>query len=909
MVIAFTAIVLALGCAGGSGAPVTLDLQNVQTGHSDAINSTHLWGVWDVTLNPATQTAEIAPVRGAAFTCNVTQFMQPPSAPKNLMTVAIDPSSDWDTGLIICDVSFTHPFPGLDQFTGFDVRGVCIGNGTQPGIADPSILYGGDDELRILNADGLTRWFNPSEFTSYDTIFGFTSGKAGVPGTAFSATLNGYKCFCDGLGAEDDIAEFFGDPSCHNPRGYFSAGNTRIRRYEIQFPMVGGSPQFYFQYAVVASWEPPEPNPPGVIPDDFSLSANCQESYCISVVDESEMYYSGTGGGGTMALRVRVFDHQGAENPFGVSAEIGAIHLETQNGLISTGNIASFNSMALGAALVGEDEISATYLLEVADVDPPGEGIFPVMIVVESADPNSYDQGFPGFDYPDGTLAAYFMTIVAVGSAAPPTVTAIDPDSGDLDELLEDVEVSGTDFLAGAEVTLIKNDDPGVVVDAGNEVVSGGGTLITCDLDLDSGAGVEVGTYHVKVTNPGGLFGQLDDGFEVEEAYSYWWKNIMYASSRGGYNPTATTADPEDLTLLYSVPAPQYYKYGTPVVAENKIIYTSHTTYYANSSVRVYVHDLETGDQLWNAQINPSGTYERYMPSYAFYKGDDGVERVLAGGDQLYCFDADSNGTNPSPLWTYDDTTGGNQNWLGTVFCVYEDMLISRGREYGVIYIHDVTDGSVIHRIDSIVGGYESGVSADNGKIYSNGSVWVECIDIETGTVDWSTQVPTGLGVSHYGPPCIADGRIYFGSYAGYVQVYATEDDGTYSPGDLIWTYKVPSGNPMNGGTAKLGNQLFCACAFSSSHVYGVVDNGSSGSLDWTGDGGYYDACITVTTTPSYPNGVVIAPERYGPINFVDATNGNLIRAINDGQAHIAGATLVGDYVVIVGWSYLSVYH
>jgi hypothetical protein len=410
-----TFLVLLASCSGGGSGPTAPGVQTSQAAAVHQADNTMLWGLWDVTFDPLTKTADIVPIRGAEFTANVTKFMQPPFSMKNLMSVAIDSSSDWPNGYIVCDVTFTHPFPGLDQFTGFDVRGVCIGNGTQSGIVDPNIQYGGPDELRVLNADGLTRWFNPSEFTTYNTILGFTPGKAGVPGTNFSATLNGYKYFCDDLMAQDDLAEFFDYPVPANPRGFFGAGNVLARRYEIQFPMSGGSPVFYFQYAVIASWEPPATVPPMNIPDDFPIAANCHEAYCISTSDQSDMYYIDPDNkGGDLSLLVRIFDHEGAASSTGVVDEISAIHLETTGELIP-GDFATFDAGALASALVGQDDRSATYLLTVTDAVPSGEGEFPIMVIVESADPDSYDQGFPGFAFPDGKLSAYFKAIVNVG--------------------------------------------------------------------------------------------------------------------------------------------------------------------------------------------------------------------------------------------------------------------------------------------------------------------------------------------------------------------------------------------------------------------------------------------------------------------------------------------------------------
>ncbi len=908
------ASVIALACSSSSHTPTAPDL-TVERPLAAEIGGTHLWGIWDVALDPTTWTAEIVPVRGVQFTCNVTQFLQPPISPKNLMGIDIDPLTDFITGHVLVDVIFTHPFPGLDMYTGFDVRGVCIGNGTIQGIADSNILYAGEEDLRVLNADGLTRWFNPSEFTKYGTIFGFTLGKMGAPNYDFNATLNGYKYFCDGLESQDDVAQFFADPSCINPRGLFSAGNTLRRRYDLQFPTVGGVPQYRFQYAVIASWDQPAGDQPYEIPDDFPLSANCQEAYCFSAADQSDMYYVDEDtSGGTLGLMVRVFDHQGAGTTSGVADEIGAIHIETPDGLITTGGIATFEGAELSAALYAEDDISATWLLSVEEVDPYGTGGYPVLVVVESKDPNSYDSGFPGFPFPEGALASYLLTDVSVTTDVAPIVTAIDPDSGDIGKVLTAVEVTGNYFLDGAQVTLIKNDDPGVVIEATGEVASAG-TLITCDLDLNASAGAVVGVYDVRVTNPTTLYGELPDGFEVTEStWPYWWECIMYNSSHLGRNPSATTADPLSLNQVYATTASGAYKYCTPVVAENKIFFTSNTAFYAGTSTLVLGYNLTTGAQLWTAQIDPSGYYQRCQPGFAFYDAGDGTERLIVGGDKIYCFNANSSGYNPTPLWTYDDTSPSDQNWLGTQLTVYEDKVIAKGRLEAAMYILNAQTGTLIHEVP-IMAAFEAGVSAKDGKAYAVGYNWgthenyLDCVDIDSGTVDWSWHSGyTTITVDHYNNPLIDNGRAYFASYAGEVYCVAVEDQGAYSAGDLVWKYQATPANPINGGVSKLGDDMYFACAFSGP-VHCITDNGDYASLKWNSPmSGYFDAMIVATVTPSYPNGIVIAPELNGTVYFLDASNGSIVRSIPTGETQRGGAALAGDYLVVAGSSYVRAY-
>ncbi len=902
-------LVFILGCSGGVN-PTSPDpdlSDRVQT--SSAPGNTHLWGIWDVSLDPNTGTAEIVPVRGLEFTANVTQFLQPPIATHHLMGIDISSETEWETGYVKVDVIFTHPFPGLTVYTGFDVRGTCIGNGSIGGLADSEILYAGPEDLHVINPDGHTRWFNPTEFATVETILGFTMGSLGMPTYNWSATLNGYKYYCDILASDEDEVAFFADPGCPNPRGLFSAGNTNRRTYEIQFPTPGGIPAYEFQYAVVASWEMPENEPPEV-PDDFPLVANCQEAYVLSAADMSDLFFvDGTTNGGTLGLQVRVFDHQGAVSPSGVAAEINAIHLETPDNLLPVGGLATFDSTALAGALIGEDAISATYLLEVPACTPDHAGTFPVMIVVENIDPSSYDPGFPGFAFPQGALAAYFSTTVAVGSDTPPTVLSIDPVEGYLDESITDVEVTGLNFINGAEVTLIKNDAPGVMIEADNEVVTGG-TTITCDLDLDGGAGAEIGVYNVRVTNPGGLFDELADGFEVlEQTWPYWWENHMYNPSHFGYNPTASSPDPTDWQLMYAASTPQRFKNITPIVAGDKIFHMSYTNYYDGAySARIYCNNLLTGAPIWNGRVNYSVSSPRINACLGYYK-DGTDEYIVAATDAIYCFDANSSGTNPPPLWTYDDTSPVDGMYIGTQMTIYNGKVLAKCQNQATLHIVDVVTGTLDYEVPVSAGG-EAGIAAANGKAYVICGPYLDCVNISTGVLEWTANL-SGSNVL-WVTPCLSETRAYIANYTGYLDCVAIADHDGYLEGDLIWSFNYP-GSFTAGGCSRYGSDLFLGTVYSGSRVYAITDNGSSANLKWQSSfTGYFDSTTGVITTPSYPNGLVVQIERYtGIIYFIDITNGNTVHTIGTGDLNYfrAGPAFVDEYMITAGGYNLYVYH
>ena len=100
------------------------------------------------------------------------------------------------------DVLLSHPLPNNPEYTGFDVRGiVAITDGSGKPFPDNSLILSAEGETRCANADGYTRWWNPTEFDG-PGILGYHDGKLGKPESKihFASTINGYKYFADELG-------------------------------------------------------------------------------------------------------------------------------------------------------------------------------------------------------------------------------------------------------------------------------------------------------------------------------------------------------------------------------------------------------------------------------------------------------------------------------------------------------------------------------------------------------------------------------------------------------------------------------------------------------------------------------------------------------------------------------------
>ena len=498
----------AFGCSSGGGDALTPDLE-IKINASQPEQSNRVpWGAWNISIDPDTLTADIIPLRGAAFTANVTRFMQPPSSPVNLVSITVHGSSDPSIGLFVIDITIKHPFPGLNNFNGFDVRGILYSDGSIVGEHDSSVLRAGPGGTVVLNPDGFTRWWNWEEFTSFDTIFGATGGALASP-VQPTATVNPYKYFADTLGIEAPVTDL--PPAS---RGFFTSSSSNTRRYEIQFEMSGGKPVFNFNYAVDASWEAPDPlYDPNYPVEAFPPEANCREAFNVEVTDagSTAYYVDGTSNGGELLLDIEIFDWQGGANG-NVPAEIAGIFLE---GEILSGVA---DVMATATVMPGTTVNSSVYQVTIGSLNLTGDGTFELFGTVESANPTTYQPQIAGgnaFDYPDEPLAAFFTCTVLVLSESPnpePTVTGIDPDFGIPDCTPEHVTVTGADFVDGATFRLEKAGETDI--DAENVVFIDENTL-EGDLFL---AGAVAGLWNVTVENPGGPTGTLPDAFTVLDA-------------------------------------------------------------------------------------------------------------------------------------------------------------------------------------------------------------------------------------------------------------------------------------------------------------------------------------------------------------------------------------------------------
>lgn len=391
-------LIALIGCSGGGQNPVQPGIQvpdnNGQSADTDtARDNRYLWGLSQFVCNIEEGTIEVSPLRVPEGHLNVIGFLETPYA--QLLTIASEPIFDTDNDTVNVDVAIQHPFPGLNEFSGFDVRCILISHGTVTGYSDPDLHIPGEKCFRLRNADGYTRWWNPTEF-KFD---GYQDGKLGSPHTFFhfNATLNGYKMFANGLGADTPVTDLNLDD-----RGVFGAGQKLVRHFDIKYHVYGlDNALLIFNYAIDASYEFPDItlNDPDEydVPGDFPLEANSTEPWHIEISEvENSLYYNYGFGGGSITYEVEVFDWQETASIGNVWCEMPGLIPYTEGTLI-------------------EDKItSAVFRIEVQDCTPEVNGPVKVLFVAESID----GEGYQGI-LPDTILAAYNMHETIVSDDVP----------------------------------------------------------------------------------------------------------------------------------------------------------------------------------------------------------------------------------------------------------------------------------------------------------------------------------------------------------------------------------------------------------------------------------------------------------------------------------------------------------
>jgi hypothetical protein len=252
--------------------------------------------------------------------------------------------------VVIANLTLTHPFPGLIKYTGFDVRGIFISKADYAfAVSGRSIAWGLNVPV-LLNPDGYTSLFNPTEFPNSGPLppaLKYFPGKYS-PGGDLSAKLNPFVAYATDA-----------------PRRMFVAGSSKTQ--QVRLRLADGP--FEFGYAVDASWAPVD----NVIDpeNDFPPEANSLEAYELDV--ELDPGLSPTPGS-AQAIRVGVFDWQG-------QSTISQVAIESPQ-LFDGESVLTYSGVT--------DQGSFLYTGQVVNMLGAGVGEYPVLVHVTDtgSDPN-----------------------------------------------------------------------------------------------------------------------------------------------------------------------------------------------------------------------------------------------------------------------------------------------------------------------------------------------------------------------------------------------------------------------------------------------------------------------------------------------------------------------------------------
>jgi hypothetical protein len=262
------------GCSSGSRNSVIGDLLRESDLNPGIVVSTSnidgphkLWGEWTFFIDGSHENIQIVPARTPRFHLNALKFLE------DYCSDCLEVVNLVNNGNSTIDLTIRlkHPFEGFPEYTGFDVKGIIMFEGSYTMLNDDPIVPM-PDPLRIswrklgdpevLNPDGYTfRWSPNYDSGSNLPIFSYWEGKYanGTP----TADLNAFR-------------NFFSTEQRH----IFNTDNIVTQTYTIwlpEGPIIAG-------YAVDACWEPPLVTPVTDPVTDFPLTANQPEYFRFELI-------------------------------------------------------------------------------------------------------------------------------------------------------------------------------------------------------------------------------------------------------------------------------------------------------------------------------------------------------------------------------------------------------------------------------------------------------------------------------------------------------------------------------------------------------------------------------------------------------------------------------------------------
>ncbi len=332
--LALVCMPLLVGCASSHGSPIAAGIQESQDKQAPSVEPASsvdprrvTWGMWTFGISADHSAIDVIPVRTGSGHMNVRHWLEGGLCSNCLYIDNILPQPG---GQVYFQLHLVNPYDN-PKFTGFDVRGILISNGTQYFPA-AGVMVNLDKDIppaspRLLNATGWTRMFNPTEFPEDSDklkVLKYTRGKMAAD-EPFTSTLNPYIAF-----------------NTDQPRRVFPSSSGSFVDVRLRVP----DGPLELGYVVDACWMPPSVTPVTDPVEDFPPSANCPEPYQIFTTQGFGLTKIA---GSSCKITIRVYDWQ---DP----AQVSQVTLEAPD--LFSGTVEASFSTVQDEAAVFEGKIS-----------------------------------------------------------------------------------------------------------------------------------------------------------------------------------------------------------------------------------------------------------------------------------------------------------------------------------------------------------------------------------------------------------------------------------------------------------------------------------------------------------------------------------------------------------------------
>jgi len=378
---------LLIGCDSGNKSPTLPNSETNGGSNPGDFRDTEqtnraIWGLWEFRIPEDHSTIEVVPVRLGAGHLNVRHWLEGGLCNDCLY---IENAQLQPGNVFYFSLNLKNPYLS-PTFTGFDVRGIFISN-SDSYFPEADVHVNLDFNIPpaspvLLNMDGWTRLFNPTEFPEDSgqlKALKYTRGWH-ADDQDFTSTLNPFIAF-----------------NTDQPRRLFPAASGSMEEIRLRVP----DGALKMGYAIDASWMPPTITPVEDPVTDFPPDANCPEPYRI-IVTQGLGLNKNTGA--SCKVTVKTYDWQ---DPL----QLSSVTLECPD--VFSGTVDAVFSAVQGEGVIFE--------AEVFNETGVGKGRYPCLIT-------AWDQDF---DAQLGEVKAYQGFLLKVTNTGIPFTDIVDVPGGE----------------------------------------------------------------------------------------------------------------------------------------------------------------------------------------------------------------------------------------------------------------------------------------------------------------------------------------------------------------------------------------------------------------------------------------------------------------------------------------------